>query len=536
MEYFTISLFLNAFTSAACCLFVILGNPKSHISRSFCYFTFCLTVWASFYFLWAIATNKNDALLFTRCLNNTALFIPVTFLHFCASLTNTYKKYSRLIKIIYLINCSFLCIGFTRFFIVDVNQIYIFKFWPIAGKLFIYLLLEYLFITGLSFLLLYRKMRLTKGLEHKQLKFVFYGILIAYLGGATNYPLFYGIPFPPLGNSLVILYTVSITYAIFKYQLMDIKVALKRSLIYTVLISFITIFYLILIYFTEHVVKELLGYQSLFISIGAATILALVFTPLKNTIQSFIEQNLFRGSYTQIAEENELLRQEIIQTERLKAVATLASGMAHEIKNPLTVIKTFSEYLPQKLEDKAFLRKFAPMIAQEVERIDNLVHELLDFAKPANPILKPVNIHHLIDSTIEFLSNDCLRYQIKIYKNYSISSEVCTLLDQNQIKQALLNIFLNSIEAMKNGGRLDISTCFNIDQTSMNIKVQDTGVGITSQDLQHIFDPFFTKKDNGTGLGLSITHEIIKKHGGKIFVESFPGKGTTFILELPFLK
>ena len=112
--------------------------------------------------------------------------------------------------------------------------------------------------------------------------------------------------------------------------------------------------------------------------------------------------------------ENELLRQEIMQSERLKSIAILASGMAHEIKNPLTPIKTFSEQLPSRLDDKEFLLKFSRIINKEVDRIDSLVQELLSFAKPSPPQLKQVNIHQLIGQTLDLLNNEIIRHKINL--------------------------------------------------------------------------------------------------------------------------
>ncbi len=230
-------------------------------------------------------------------------------------------------------------------------------------------------------------------------------------------------------------------------------------------------------------------------------------------------------------EENLLLMNEITQTEKFKVVATLSSGLAHEIKNPLTAIKTFSEYLPQKLNDPEFLNKFSKIIPKEVNRIDNLVHELMDFAKPNSLNPKPSSLNETINFTLDFLSNDLIKKKITLHKSLDFPDNQTILLDQQAFKQALLNILLNAIDAMPEGGILNVQT--KLDEEKAIIRIQDNGCGIPANDIPHIFDPFFTKKDNGTGLGLSITHEIIKNHNGKIFVESAIGQGTSFIIELP---
>ena len=157
----------------------------------------------------------------------------------------------------------------------------------------------------------------------------------------------------------------------------------------------------------------------------------------------------------EMAEQNELLRQEVTQSERMKSIAILASGMAHEIKNPLTPIKTFSEQLPSRLDDKEFLLKFSKIINKEVDRIDSLVQELLNFAKPSPPQLKQINIHQLIEQTLDLLNNEIIRHKINLNTSFE-NKNILINIDPKQIKQALLNIFLNAIEAMPNGGTLTI--------------------------------------------------------------------------------
>ncbi len=199
-------------------------------------------------------------------------------------------------------------------------------------------------------------------------------------------------------------------------------------------------------------------------------------------------------------------------------------------KNPLTPIKTFSEQLPTRLDDKEFLMKFSKIINKEVDRIDNLVQELLNFAKPNPPQLNEVNIHQLIEQTLEPLNNDLIRHKINLNVSFK-NKNILIHIDRQQIKQALLNIFLNAIDAMPEGGLLSVNT--SAQSNKLCVTITDTGKGISSEDIKHIFDPFFSKKDHGTGLGLSITYEIVKNHNGKIFAESELGKGTTFRIELP---
>ncbi len=172
----------------------------------------------------------------------------------------------------------------------------------------------------------------------------------------------------------------------------------------------------------------------------------------------------------------------------------MASGIAHEIKNPLTSIKTFTEYLPKKIHDAEFTDKFIPLITSEVGRIDKLVHELLDFAKPSPAILSPTDISLVLNKTLDFLSNDFIKNKINIIKNYKAGNDCLINLDANQLQQALMNIILNAIDAMPLGGKLAVSTLIINNAQTFQLRIQDTGTGIDPKDIPYIFDPFFSKK------------------------------------------
>jgi len=170
-------------------------------------------------------------------------------------------------------------------------------------------------------------------------------------------------------------------------------------------------------------------------------------------------------------------------------------------------------------------------VPSEVERINNIVHRLLDFSKPAPPTFQMTNVCALIDDTLEFLNNEFLKRHIVIEKNYE-NQATGLKIDPSQIKQVLLNIILNAMDAMPKGGKITIKTQTVKDGT-LEIDIADTGSGISKEHLKHIFDPFFTTKDSGSGLGLSIVHQIIQNHGGKIEAESEIGNGSVFRIKLP---
>ncbi|MBL8012767.1 MAG: hypothetical protein JNN05_02860, partial [Candidatus Omnitrophica bacterium] len=279
----------------------------------------------------------------------------------------------------------------------------------------------------------------------------------------------------------------------------------------------------------EKSVQKYFGYKSLGLSIISAFLIGLLIIPLRNSIQKLIDIAVLKGSPIQISNENALLRQELTNADKLRSVAILASSLAHEIKNPVTTINTFADYLPSKQNDPEFLNKCRNTLLSETSRIQNLLSQLLSFAKPSPPVFILVNPTSLIDEVLLLLEHKCRKGNITLTRGYTTKEEI--LADPNQLKQALINILFNAIEAMPNGGKLQIST--SCEETTYTIAIKDTGIGIKPESLNKIFEPFFTSKNNGVGLGLAITQEIIAHHLGKISVKSTVGTGTHFFIALP---
>jgi len=531
MIYYPLSALFNTIVFIILCLIVILNNPKSKLNRSFCYFGVSIIFWSFGYFLWQLSDNYNDALFWCRILTIGSCFISPTFLHFSLILIEKFNQYYKTLIITYILSTILSLLSFTPLLVADVQPRLFFPFWPSPGNAYFLLIILFVITISYSLFLTYKRYKEVTGAKRNQLKYVFLGIFIGFLGGATNFPLWYDIPLPPYGNILAGFIGIFIAYAIVKHQLMDIRIVIKKSIIYSISIATISILYLLSIFILEKLAQKLFGYSSLAISIGTAFLLGLFFIPLRYKIQYFMDCYFFKGSTEEILNQNEQLRREITQSEKYKTLATLATGIAHEVKNPLTAIKTFSEYLPQRLDDKEFLKKFASIVGREVDRIDDLTHQLLDYGKPTPLARKKTDINKLIEDSVDILNSKFIDQKINVNKRFIPNKHLLNI-DPNQIKQALLNILLNSIEAMPQGGELTIST--SVTSTSyFVIKIEDTGDGIPKEDLSQIFDPFFSKRDNGTGLGLSITQGLIENHRGIIQIKSKVGSGTSVRIDLP---
>jgi len=237
------------------------------------------------------------------------------------------------------------------------------------------------------------------------------------------------------------------------------------------------------------------------------------------------------GQLAMVINNAELFSQ-LQRAERLAAAGIIAAGMAHEIRNPLVSIKTFVQLLPEKFNDPEFRQTFTKIASQEVDRINRLLEDLLNFARPAPMQKKKTNLSEIIEKSLFMLTNELAARKIMVEKEY-LKNDIFVEGDEAQLQRVFSNLFLNSIQAMENGGRLTITASTSPYKQRFFIKIIDTGKGVPSENLSRIFDPFFSTRTGGTGLGLAIAHNIVKEHGGEIEVQSAPNNGTTFTLEFP---
>ena len=249
------------------------------------------------------------------------------------------------------------------------------------------------------------------------------------------------------------------------------------------------------------------------------------------------EDGVFLGNVLLFKDLTEVqaLRKEVARSQRLASVGRLAAGVAHEIRNPLSSIKGFATYFKQRYPDRPQDQQTADIMIQEVDRLNRVVGQLLEFARPVPVKPKPVPLQVLLDDSIKLISDRAAEKNISIRtQNSALTDEV--QIDPDRLNQVLLNLYLNAIDSMESGGDLKVEISSDGKNRDVVIKVSDTGSGISREDLSKIFEPYFTTKSTGTGLGLAIAHNIIEAMGGKITVESEKDAGTTFTVALPNLE
>ena len=214
---------------------------------------------------------------------------------------------------------------------------------------------------------------------------------------------------------------------------------------------------------------------------------------------------------------------------RLRSLGQLILGIAHEIRNPLTSILTYTQMLPTKFDNPKFREFFARHVPSEILRLNGLVHDLLDYARPKPPQPTRFSASAEIEGVLQLCSKKIR--DMKIQVRQEIDPSLCIFADVNQTKQILINIILNAVESMEQGGKLSIRG-YSRSQWAV-LEIEDNGKGISPEEKYLIFEPFFTTKANGAGLGLSITYQLIKENNGMIHIHSQPGKGTTMEILLP---
>lgn len=218
---------------------------------------------------------------------------------------------------------------------------------------------------------------------------------------------------------------------------------------------------------------------------------------------------------------------QLLQAERLSSLAEIASGVVHEVRNPLGAIKGAVEILEDELAPDSPRREFARIAKTEVERIDKLVQEFFHFARAKEPYKQQTDVNEIIRAVKLLIENQAAAQKVEISEVFADNLPLIPL-DAEQIKQVLLNLAINALQAMPEGGKLVFRTFQKDDK--LYIETEDTGGGIDEAVKAKIFDPFFTTKDKGLGLGLSVAYKIVNQHNGRIEILDDPS-GTRFVLE-----
>jgi len=272
----------------------------------------------------------------------------------------------------------------------------------------------------------------------------------------------------------------------------------------------------------------------LFLLIGGVTG---VLSQMERNQRVRYEESLLRldESHRKLKEQTGVLfetEEQLRRADRLSALGELSAGMAHEIRNPLGAIKGAAEILKDDYAPDEAKYEFIQILLKETDRLNDIVQEFLAFARPKQPEFQQVDVNEAIESVLTLTGQEARKAGVLVEKKLDLSIGRRSL-DAGLLKQAFLNLVLNAVQAMPQGGTLMVES--NLRGNAIEVKIADTGTGINEEFRKKLFSPFFTTKKNGTGLGLAITYRIIENHKGMIDVKSEPGGGATFTVKIPVI-
>lgn len=522
MNIFALSGFINGISAVIFGLLVYLKNPRQLINKTFGLMTLAIAIWAFGYGFWLTTQNKELALFWTRILSIGSTFIPIFFLHWIFVLLNLQAKRKQILIFGYILTLIFLSFAFTPFYVKDVAPRLFFPWWPVPGIVYnFYLILGYLGIVSYGGYELIKAYNEAKGDLKKQIQYVLLAMIIGFGGGATNFPLWYGIPLLPYGNFLVFLYPLIFSFAILKYHLFEIRVILTELLI--VLMGIILL-----------VLPLLMPSLTLKFLTTAILFLFGIFGYL-----------LIRLTYQEI-ERREELQKAYEELKKLDvAKSEFISIASHQLRTPLTAIKGYISMMLEKVygELPEKMKKPLENIYTSNERLIKLINDLLNVSKiEAGKIeinFEKAQIEEIIESVIKELEISAKEKSIylKFEKPEKLLPKITV--DKEKIRHVIMNVIDNAIRYTEKGG---VTIELKIVNSKLQIVISDTGAGLTKDEISKMFESFSRGAagtqlyTEGVGLGLYVAKKFIEMHNGQIWAES-PGKnkGSKFFIELPIV-
>ncbi len=535
LQHHVLALALTAATTFGLGLLVFLADARRQLNRVFGLYSLAISWWAFLELLVASAPNNLAARALAYLEWVGVILIAPAFLHTVVKVTDDNRKWSRrVLWVAYFASAFFILthLLFDGIVVVKKSSSYpnfFSNLTPIGVGAFI----SFLVFINMGLWKLAASCRRASGQRHLQFKFLFWASVVGYVGGSADWALAFDRYIPvlnPFGIYTVPLYSIATTYAVLQHRLFDVNLVIRKSLIYAVLVTILTVGYFGVVYAIERTFQITFGYQSFWVSMAAFGLMAFAFQPLKIGVQRVMDWVFFGVPHEELVKRMERLERETRETEKLRAVATLASGLCHEIRNPLQVIQTHAEFIPKRYSDPQFRRRCTKVMGTEIVRVNDLLKQLMDFAKPKLAEKRLIEPHKILDSTLDFLNNEFVKRQIELDKQFQANGTRVKV-DPDQLRQVILNLTMNALQAVNRRGQISVTT--RQDNGWFVLEVKDTGPGIDPKILPRIFEPFTTTKEDGNGLGLSVVRSIVKEHGGRISAENQRGGGAVFRVSLP---
>lgn len=520
--FFSLSALVNAITSSVLGFYLIFTGMKKRVARYILFFCIAVALWSYCYFFWMISDNAVDALFWSRALMIGAIFTSISYFHLVLVFLKIDKErfYKIILTIFYLFSLFWLTLIATPYFVSHVEAISYFKYWPQAGVFYTPFLIGFFFhVAYASWLLLqnyFRKM----GALRMQTALLLVGIFVAFVGGSSNYPLWYGVEIAPWGNILVSIYVLLTAYAMLKYKFLDIRVVSAELFTGLLFIIFAIDVFLS---------KDPAEFIFRIIALGFMVLFGLML------IRSVRHEVKRREETAKLAHSLEKANIRLQELDRQKT--EFLSIASHQLRTPLSIIKGYIELI----KDGAFGRttkkteKILDDMDESNERLVKLVDEFLDITRIEQGRTKfhfeQSSINDLITSVVDELKERAGDKKIKIsWKPVKAIKHI--VMDEEKIRHVIFNYIDNAIKYSEKG---TIKVSLEKEKGGYTIRVKDQGLGFEKEDYANLFQKFYRGKNvqgtnvNGTGLGIYVCRKFVEKHGGNVWGHSEGlGKGSEF--------
>jgi len=462
MNYYAVVSLFNGVVVLCIGFYLLSCQRQNPLYQSFAAFAACVGLWCVFYAVWQIQTTKSEALMYMRLAMMAVYPAPFAFLLFVLNLVGWNQK--RWVSLsIFGTAFFFMLFGFTRLMIKDMVPVRGFPFWPDPGILMHCYLSVFVSMVLFSYGILFRAYRNSQGIQKWQIQWVIWTLLPGWIGGGSNWFLWYGIPVLPIPNFFVGAGFLILSYGIIRSRLFDID---------------------------------------------ALT--------------------------------------DFVQEAKLSALGIMATSINHEVRNPLFVIRGLAETQLDRLnvttegEREQLVPKLKEMLLKTIQQTDKAIEIIRSFSEyskrqSAKTLEKRrLDLRSVLESIIPLVRSELALDEIRL--NVDIPSGTSIFADQHSVEEIFLNLIVNACQAIKEtSGGGDIHITAKEESPWTVIKVRDTGPGLAPDQLERVFEPFYTTKTSGTGLGLYVVKQLIRKNGGRVEVLACNGSGTAFILAFPAL-
>ncbi len=528
--YFPISALVNAVTSTILGLYVLFTGYQRRVVRYL--FLFCISVafWSYAYFFWQVAATAEDALFWTRLLMVGAIFTSMLYFHLVLVYLNLDKHvfYRVVLLMFYLFSAVWLSLSFTPYFVAGIEPRMYFDFWPIPGSFYTPFLVAFSTHFIYASFLLFREYFKSKGDHRMQVLLLAIGMLIGFIGGSTNYPLWFGVEFAPWGNGLVVVYILLTVYAIVKYKFLNVQVVTAEL--------FTGLFFIILLielFLSDSPVEIVYRTVALVIMVIFGLIL----------IRSVRHEVKRREEMTTMAHSLEKANIRLQELDRQKT--EFLSIASHQLRTPLSIIKGYIELIKDGAFGRATKKTKAILddMDESNERLVKLVDEFLDITRIEQGRTKfhfeKSDINALITSVVQELKDRAADKKIKInWKPIKMIKKI--YMDEEKIRHVVFNYIDNAIKYSDEG---TIRVSLEKEKHGYTVRVKDQGLGFEKEDYANLFQKFYRGKNvqgtnvNGTGLGIYVCRKFVEKHGGDVWGHSEGlGKGSEFGFWIPGKK